>query len=75
MASGWKRDDGYSGCKTKRFGDIAVVICPPENDGLWGYQAFDESCDDAIACGETYAEDYGFATEQSVMNYVENCMA
>ena len=76
MTSGWKRDDGYSGCKTKRYGEIAVVICPPEfRNGTWGYQAFDEGDDDAIAYGETYAEGYGFDTEQSVMRYVENCMA
>ena len=75
MASGWKRDEGYSGCKTKRFGEIAVAICPPERDGLWGYQAFDESDEEAMACGEIYAEAYGFATEQNVIDYVEYCMA
>ena len=73
--SEWKRDDGYSGCKVKRYGNIAVAICPPEYDETWGYQAFDESNDDAIAYGETYAEGYGFDTEQSVMRYVERCMA
>jgi hypothetical protein len=71
----WSRDEGYEGCKTARFGDIVVVICPPQYGFGWGYQAFDESDWDSVESGETYAEDYGFASEQKVMEYVEGCMA
>ena len=71
MKATWKEDMGYSGCKTARFGEIAVVICPPEFGSGWGYQAFDESDYDAVCYGETVAEDYGFASEQHVMRYVE----
>lgn len=72
----WSRDEGYSGCKTARFGDIAVVICPPEEwaDG-WGYQAFDESDERAMTYGEIYAENYGFESEDAVTAYVESVMA
>lgn len=71
----WEKDEGYSCCKTARFGEIAVVIVPPDwpSDG-WGYQAFDESDEDAMRCGERYSEDYGFASEQAVVEYVESCM-
>lgn len=76
MANGWNRDEGYSGCKTKRFGEIAVVICPPDFSGEgWGYQAFDESDEEAMMYGEIMAEDYGFANEWSVIDHVEACMA
>lgn len=72
----WVKDDGYSGCKTARFGEVAVVICPPEGpNGTWGYQAFDESDYEAIEFGETMAEGYGFASEREVMEYAEGCMA
>lgn len=66
----WTRDDGYSGCKTARFGEVAVVLCPPEYEGGWGYQAFDESDDDP----EIMSEDYGFASERAVVEFVEGCM-
>ena len=72
----WKKDEGYSGCKTARFGEIAVVLCPPDWNGEgWGYQAFDESDEEAMMYGEIMAEDYGFASEQAVIEHVEGCMA
>ena len=72
----WKKDAGYSWCKTARFGEIAVVICPPEfRYDQWGYQAFDESDEEAVMYVEVYAEDYGFASEQAVIDFVEGCMA
>lgn len=71
----WTPDDGYCGCETARFGDIAVVICPPEyGTDRWGYQAFDESDEEAMCCGETYAEGYGFASKKAVKSYVEDAM-
>ena len=71
----WNRNDGYSGCKTAYFGDIAVVICPPEySDDGWGYQAFDESNEAAVESGEFEYEEYGFKSERDVMEYVEDCM-
>ena len=73
MTNEWKSDDGYSGCKTKYFGDYAAVICPNEGDG-WGYQVFDESNEDAIMHGEVEYEDYGFNSERAVMEFVENAM-
>lgn len=74
-ATGWKADDGYSGCMTKRWGEVAVVICPPElGDGGWGYQAFDESDDEAMMYGEQAFEDYGFASLVKVVEHVEECM-
>lgn len=72
--NGWAKDEGYSGCETKRFGRIAVVICPPEYGGYWGYQAFDEGDERAIERGDIFAEDYGYASEESVIAYVEECM-
>ena len=75
-ATGWRADDGYCGCLTKRWGEIAVVICPPEfSDGGWGYQAFDESDEEAMAYGEREYEDYGFASLDEVVEFVEECMA
>lgn len=72
----WERDEGYSCCETARFGDVAVVICPPEGEsGRWGYQAFDESDERAMAYGETIAEDYGFGSKADVKLYVEDCMS
>lgn len=72
----WKNDEGYCGCKTARFGELAVVICPPEyRNGTWGYQAFDESDEEAIMYGEVEYEGYGFASEQKVIEYVEGCLA
>lgn len=75
----WIEDEGYSGCKTARFGklagikELAVVICPPDfSDDGWGYQAFDESDWDAIESGECLYEDYGFASEAEVIDYIEN---
>lgn len=66
----WEKDEGYSCCKTARFGNIAVVICPPEYGSGWGYQAFDE---DICSCEPDY-EEYGFKSEAEVINYVESCM-
>lgn len=73
MASGWREDYGYCGCKVKRFDEIAVAVF--EEDGSWGYQAFDEGNEDAILHGETIAEGYGFASEAAVIGFVEGCMA
>ena len=70
----WNKDEGYCGCKTARFGSIAVVVCPPDFSGSWGYQAFDESSWDAVESGATCAEGFGFESEQSVIEYVEDCM-
>lgn len=71
----WKRNDGYSGCKTAYFGDLAVVICEPEHTGDgWGYQAFDESDWQAVESGECEYEGYGFKTEAQVMEFVEGAM-
>lgn len=70
----WEKDEGYCGCKTARFGEVAVVICPPEYGMGWGYQAFDESDEEALMYGERMAEDYGFASEQAVIEFVEGCM-
>lgn len=75
-ATGWKADEGYSGCMTKRWGELAVVICPPElGDGYWGYQAFDESDEQAMRCGEVAFENYGFASLDKVVEFIEGCMA
>lgn len=75
-ATGWKADEGYSGCMTKRCGEVAVVICPPElGDGGWGYQAFDESDEEAMTYGEIAFEDYGFANLAKVVEFVDGCMA
>lgn len=74
-ATGWKADEGYSGCMTKRWGEVAVVICPPEYGSGWGYQAFDESDEEAMAYGERAFEDYGFASLDKVIEHVEGCMA
>ena len=71
----WEKNDGYSGCKTAYFGDLAVVICPPEYSGDgWGYQAFDESDPLAADAIECEYEEYGFKSERDVMEYVEDCM-
>ena len=74
-ATGWKADEGYSGCLTKRWNEIAVAICPPEYGSGWGFQAFDESDDDAIMYGEVANEGYGFPTMESAISYVERLMA
>lgn len=71
----WKRNDGYSGCKTAYFGDIAIVICEPEPNGTWGYQAFDEGGWDAVETGECEYEGYGFKSEHDVIAYVGDAMA
>lgn len=70
----WERNDGYSGEKTAYFGDLAVVICPPDfnDDGEWGYQAFNESDWEAVESGEREYEGYGFESEEAVMKYVES---
>lgn len=72
----WERDEGYSGCKVARYGEIAIVICPPDfcDDG-WGYQAFDESDDETIELGEIMSQRYGFASEADVMAFIEVEMA
>lgn len=72
----WIKDEGYSCCKTARFGNLAVVICPPDFtvDGKWGYQAFDEGNLRAIENGEIEYDDYGFESEQSVIDYVESML-
>lgn len=45
-------------------------------DGKWGYQAFDESDDDAaVMMGEAYAEQYDFDSEAAVIEFVEDVMA
>ena len=69
----WKRNDGYSGCKTAYFGNMAIVICEPKDtkDGSWGYQAFNEDDEQAMEYGECEYEDYGFKSERSVINYIE----
>ena len=68
----WRRDDGYSGCKTERFGHIAAVICPPEGPrDLWGYQLFNEADASAMMYGEIFDEGYSFASERDVMRYLE----
>lgn len=72
MKADWSRDDGYCGCKTARFGELAVVICPPEFNDSWGYQAFDESDEWAVEHGEIAYEDYDFISEEAVMAYVES---
>jgi hypothetical protein len=74
-ATGWKADEGYSGCITKRWGEIAVVICPPEYGDDWGFQAFDESDEEAIACGQRAFEGYGYEGMVDVLTHVENLMA
>lgn len=53
---GWSRDDGYSGCWTKRGNDYAVVICPPEynDDPDWALQIFDEADEQAVEYGEVF---------------------
>lgn len=72
----WERDEGYSGCKTTRFGNHAVVICPPDftEDG-WGYQVFDESDWDAVESGDREYEGYGFKNERAVMEFVGEYVA
>lgn len=69
----WILDEGYSGCKTARFGDIAVVICPPEQTGddRWGYQAFDEADEKALSYGEYFESQIGFFSEASTIDYAE----
>lgn len=72
----WKRNDGYSGCKTAYFGDFAVVICEPDHTGDgWGYQAFDESDEEAMEYGECAYERYGFDSEAAVIEFVEEAMS
>lgn len=71
----WMKDEGYSWCETARFGDMAVVIVPPEFSGKdWGYQAFDESNEVAMRYGECESEDYGFGSHDDVVAFVEDVM-
>lgn len=66
MASGWKRDDGYSGCKTKYYADLAMVITPDEGQG-WGFQVFDEDDLDAVEHGEYCYSMEGIWSEEAAM--------
>lgn len=61
MTNGWKKDDGYCGCETKRVGGYALVICEPSHygrRGYWGFQVFDEVDEEAVEYG-----DYIYAME------------
>lgn len=73
--SGWKRDDGYSGCKTKRVGRHALVVfeddVPAFRGGCWGFQAFDEEDERAMKYGSVAFEMSGIWSEEAAMQIAE----
>ena len=74
MTSGWKRDEGYSGCKTKRINEYALVICEPSyydrRDG-WGFQAFCEGDWDMVESGDYCYSMEGIWSEEAAMQIAE----
>ena len=69
-SSGWTRDDGYSGCKTKYYCDYAMVILEDEGEG-WGFQIFDEDDLEAVEHGEYCYSMEGIWSEEAAMRIAE----
>lgn len=70
----WKRDEGYSWCKTLRVDHLALVLCDPDFYCVrrgWGFQVFDEDDPDCIESGEFIYTLEGIWSEAAAMRIAE----
>ena len=72
-SNGWKQDEGYSCCMTKRVGEYALVICPPDLPFTrsWGFQVFCEEDEEAAEFGDYIFDMGGIWSEEAAMAIAE----